>query len=186
MQIINSIYNFILENPRLVLGNFVGFISAVFGFLSYQAKTPQKLLTLQCCVSTAAIISYAILGAWSGMALNIVCLIRNFTYTAKAKAKKPFSCKLWPYIMALAVGAAGAVSWQGCISLLVIIPLMINTVVLGWADNTKLRRSILLTSTMVIIYDWYFSAYFSVLMEAMAITSSIVGLIRYRHKENQQ
>lgn len=184
MDIVTYIVEFIKENPRLVLGNAVGFISAVFGFLSYQAKTPKKLLQLQCWLVVAAVVSYAILGAWSGMALNIVCLLRNFTYAAKEK--KPFSSKWWPYIMALVIGGVGAISWQGAISLLVIIPLMINTVVLGWGDNTKLRQSILLTSTMVLIYDWFFRAYFSMLMEAMAIVSSVIGLIRFRKSKKQQ
>lgn len=177
---ITAITDFIKENPRLVLGNAVGFISAVFGFISYQAKTPKKLLVLQCCVSASAVVSYAILGAWSGMALNIVCLLRNFTYAAKNV--ELFNKKIWPYAMAVVIGGIGAASWQGAISLLVIVPLMINTVVLGWADNTKLRISILITSSVIIIYNLYFQAYFSTLMELMAIISSAIGLIRFCRK----
>jgi len=182
MDFLLVIKEFVIANPRLVLGNAVGFISAIFGFASYQSRTPKKLLVLQCCVSLTAIASYAILNAWSGMALNIVCLLRNFTYTEKARKIKLFSMKPWAYIMAVILGAIGALSWEGPISLLVIIPLMINTVVLSWSNNTRLRQSILLTSSMIIVYDVYANAYFSAFMEMIAITSSVIGLIRYKNK----
>ena len=178
---LTEIKNFIVENPRLFFGNLVGFISAIFSFLSYQAKTPKKLLTLQYCVSGAAAVSFAILGAWSGMAMNIVCLIRNYTFDIRNR--KPFSSPSWPYIIAVITGAVGALSWQGPISLLIIIPIMINTVVLSLADNTKLRLSILFTSSVIIIYDLYSKAYFSAITETVTITSAAIGLIRYRKKE---
>ena len=182
---LNELIQFVKDNPRLILGNAVGLVSAVFCFLSYQAKTPKKLLMLQCCATVATIISYAILGAWSGMALNVVCLFRNFTYTERAKRVSLFASKAWGTIMAVILGCIGALSWQGPISLFVIIPLMINTVILSLGDNRKLRISILFTSTLVIVYNLFFRSYFSVLMEATAIVSSVIGLIRYRGQEEE-
>lgn len=179
----NIITDFIAENPRLVIGNAIGLVSAVFGFVSYQAKTPKTLLKWQFCVSLAAILSYAVLGAWSGMALNAVCLFRNFTFTGQAKKIKLFSLKTWPYIIAAIMGGIGALSWQGVISLFVVVPLMANTVFLSLGNNKILRQSILVTSSLVIVYNAYFSSYFSILMEAIAIVSSVIGLIRYRNQK---
>lgn len=175
---ISTVLDYIAQNPRLFIGNAWGLLAAVLSFCAYQAKNEKRLLILQTGVIIATILSYATLGAWSGMALNIVCLLRNLVFFAKNT--KVFSHPAWPYVLAAILAGMGALSWQGPISLLVVAALVINTIVLSWGSNRRLRQSILFTSTLVIIYNLYFQAYFSVLMESVCIVSSAVGLYRYR------
>jgi len=171
-----------MDDPRLVIGNFVGLISTIFAFLSYQAKTAKKLLALQNGIVLTMIASYAILGAWSGMALVSMCLFRNISYREDTKVRL-FRHKAWPYVLAVLLGGVGACSWQGPISLFAIVALMINTVFLSLGDNRKLRFSILLTSSMIIVYDFVFRAYLPMLMESVAIVSSAIALVRYRDEK---
>ena len=174
------ILEFISEN-KVLLGNISGFIGAVFAFISYQAKTPKKLLFYQTCLSTTQILTYAILGGWTGVAMNVVCVIRNGIYYSK----KPllFKRNVWAYILAAVLGIMGAISWEGPISLLEIIPLIVNTVVLSLGDNVKLRFSILFTSSSVLAYDLCVMSYMGAILEAGSIISSAIGLIRYRKRK---
>lgn len=165
----------------LIAGQILGWTAALFTFLSYQCKSHKKLLAVQTLSTVSICISYLFLGAWSGMLLNVVCLIRNFIIFRKDI--KIFSYKCWAYILAAVMAVVGIFSWQGPISILMIVALAINTIFLYFPNVQNLRKSIILTSTMVIIYNAYFSVWGGVANEAIAITSSIIGIIRFRSKK---
>ena len=166
-----------------IAGQILGWIAALFTFLSYQCKSHKKLLIVQTLGVISICLSYLFLGAWSGMLLNAVCLIRNFIIFKKDI--KIFSHKCWAYILAAVMAAVGILSWQGPISILMIVALTINTVFLYFPNVQNLRKSIILTSTMVIIYNAYFSVWGGVANEMIAITSSVIGIIRFRTKNQE-
>ena len=162
----------------VLTGQILGWLAALLTFLSYQCKEHKKLIVVQTLSTLSICISYLFLNAWSGMLLNFVCLIRNFIIYRKDI--KIFSYSFWPYVLAGVMGIMGAVSWQGPMSLLIIIALAVNTVFLYFPNVQNLRKSILLTSTMILIYNVYFNVWGGVVNEMIAITSSIIGLYRYK------
>lgn len=159
-------------------GQIFGWMAALLTFCSYQCKEHKKLIAVQTAATISMCLSYLFLRAFSGMALNVVCIIRNFIIFRKDI--KFFSHRCWAYILAAVMGIMGAVSWQGPMSLMIIIALMVNTVFLYFPNVQNLRRSILVTSTMVLIYNVCFSVWGGVMNELIAISSSIIGLYRYR------
>lgn len=162
----------------VIAGQILGWLAALLTFLSYQCKDHKKLIVVQTLSTLSICISYLFLNAWSGMLLNFVCLIRNFIIYRKDI--KVFSYSFWPYVLAGVMGIMGAVSWQGPMSLLIIIALAVNTVFLYFPNVQNLRKSILLTSTLILIYNVYFNVWGGVVNEMIAITSSIIGLYRYK------
>lgn len=162
----------------VLTGQILGWLAALLTFLSYQCKEHKKLIVVQTLSTLSICISYLFLNAWSGMLLNMVCLIRNFIIYRKDI--KLFSYSFWPYVLAGVMGIMGAVSWQGPMSLLIIIALAVNTLFLYFPNVQNLRKSILLTSTMILIYNVYFNVWGGVVNEMIAITSSIIGLYRYK------
>ena len=164
-----------------IAGQIMGWLAALITFLSYQCKEHKKLIIVQTLSTLSICISYLLLGAWSGMLLNVVCIIRNFIIYRKDL--KIFSYSFWPYVLAALMGVMGAVSWQGPMSLLVIVALAVNTLFLYFPNVQNLRKSIVITSTMVLIYNAYFSVWGGVFNEAIAISSSIIGIYRYRKKK---
>lgn len=162
----------------LLIGQIMGWVAALMTFISYQCKEQKKLLAVQTLSSLSICISYLLLGAWSGMLLNVVCILRNFIIYRKDL--KIFSYGFWPYALAAVMGIMGAVSWQGPMSLLVIVALMVNTLFLYFPNVQNLRKSILVTSTMVLIYNAYFSVWGGVVNEMVAISSAVIGICRYR------
>ena len=165
----------------IIAGQIMGWLAALITFLSYQCKEHKKLIIVQTLSTLSICISYLLLGAWSGMLLNVVCIIRNFIIYRKDL--KIFSYSFWPYVLAALMGVMGAVSWQGPMSLLVIVALAANTLFLYFPNVQNLRKSIVITSTMVLIYNAYFAVWGGVFNEAIAISSSIIGIYRYRKKK---
>lgn len=154
----------------IIAGQILGWLAALFTFISYQCKEHKTLIAAQLSASLSMSISYLFLGAASGMMLTIVCILRNFIIYKKDI--KIFSHSSWAYILTAMMGITGALSWQGPMSLLIIVALMINTMFLYHPNVQNLRKSILLTAFMTLIYDIYYTAWGGVANELIAI---IVG-----------
>lgn len=163
---------------RELIGQIIGIFAVIIFFVSYQTKDSKKLLFLQTAGTTALVIHYFFIGATSGFALNVVCIIRNVVYYNKNKAF--LSNKFIPYLLALLVGVMGAFSWQGPISLIIIAALMINTVCLSSSNTQFLRKSVVLTCSMLVIYNVCVKSYGGILNESISVISSLIGIYRYR------
>ena len=163
-----------------LIGQAFGILAVILTFVSYQCKGRKSLLTVQTLSSASTMIQYLLLGATTGFALNIVCILRNLVFYFKDK--KPFGHPTVPYILAVIMGIVGAFSWNGLPSLLIIPALMVNTVFISGAPQ-PLRKSILLTSSLILIYNIFNFAIGGIINEAVAITSSIIGICRFKDKK---
>ena len=161
-----------------ILGQIIGILATLITALSYQMNTKKSLLLTQSLATACTCISYLFLGASSGFALNIVCLVRNGCFYYLKEGQKPIYIST--AILATAMVVLGAFSWQGPISLLMIIALAVNTVLLSLGKPQILRYSILLTSSMILIYNIYVFTIGGMLNESIAIFSSLIGIIRFR------
>ena len=161
-----------------ILGQTLGIIATLITALSYQANTKKKLLFIQSVATLCTCISYLLLGATSCFALNIVCLIRNVCFYFQKEGKAPFYISTSIFVVMM--GILGAMSWQGPISLLIIVALAANTFFLSLGKPQMLRYSILVTSLMVLIYNIYVLAIGGILNESIAILSAFIGIIRFR------
>lgn len=162
----------------VLAGQIFGWLAAILTFSSYQFKEHKRLIVIQTLSCVSICISYLFLGAHSGMLLNIVCIVRNLIINKRNI--KFFSYSFWPYLLALVMAFVGALSWQGYMSLLVIVALTVNTLFLYFPNVQTLRKSVLVTSTLIMLYDVYFEVWGGVANELIAVTSSLIGIYRYR------
>lgn len=160
-----------------IIGQIWGVLATCLTFLSYQTNTKKWLLIIQSAATLCTAISYLFLGATSGLVLNIVCIIRNVVFYFQNERSK--SALISGCIFALSMIGLGVYSWQGWVSLLIIAGLSINTVFLSFGRPQLLRKSILCTSTLVLIYNIFAFSVGGIVNEAVAITSSVIGIIRF-------
>ncbi len=161
-------------------GQIFGWITVILTFLSFQCKKHKVLILFNTLATASLCISYLFLGAWSGMLLNIIAILRNFAiYKRNCKF---FSYSFWSYFFAILMGISGALSWQGPMSLLVIMALIIGTLFLYSPNVQNLRKVTIITSTMVIIYNVYYNVWGGVANELIAMLSAVIGIFRYRKK----
>lgn len=162
---------------EIIIGQILGIIATIITFLSYQMNNKKSLLAVQSAATLCTCLSYLFLGADSGFALNIVCLVRNLTFFFQKKDS--ILGRILTALFVAAMIVLGALSWQGPVSLLIIIPLSINTVFMSLGDPQKLRQSILLTSTLVTIYNCIVFSIGGIANEVISIISSVIGIIRF-------
>jgi hypothetical protein len=168
---------------NMIIGQILGILATIIGICSFQVNKKKLLLLIQSVATTCTCLSYLFLGATSGFALNIVCLLRNGVFFFRNKGSK-LDFVLTGAFMVL-MGYIGALSWQGPISLFVIVALIANTFFMCLGSAQSLRYSILVTSTMVLIYNIKFIAVGGIFYESFAIVSSVIGILRFRKDKKE-
>ena len=165
-----------------LLGQALGILATVITGISYQMNTKRSLLLVQTAATACTCLAYLLLGAASGFALNIVCIIRNVVFYFQKDDGKH---RLLPaLVLAAAMVVLGILSWQGPVSLLIIVALAANTVFLSFGNPQLLRKSILGTSSLVLTYNIFVFSLGGIANESLAILSSIVGIFRYRKEKH--
>lgn len=164
-----------------IAGHVIGVIAIGLFFLSYQISQKKKLLIVQTMATSCMCLQYLLLGAYAGFASNIVCVIRNILFYYR---KKDTTVGKWmPAVLALIMGIVALLGWDGYYSLFVMIGLMVNTLCMGYLEPQGLRKSVLFTCVLVILYDAFTGSYPGLVSEALSMVSAAIGIVRYR-KEN--
>ena len=163
-----------------IIGQILGGIATILFFISFQVFEKKKLLLIQSVAIVFLCGNFLFLHAPSGLYLNVVCLTRNFLfYFQKPKTKV---CYITTAILSAVMVIAGALSWQGWVSLPMIIALTANTVFMSFGDPQLLRKSVLVTSPLALLYNTLVLSFGGAILEISGITASIVGIIRYNRK----
>ena len=160
------------------IGQGFSILAVIISFISYQMKTSRGILVTLSLATVMSCIAYAFLGGWTGLGLNIMCIIRNVCYYYKEKPV--LSSKLIPVVLTVIMGILSVFLWEGYHSIFFVVGIMLNTLAMGYFGPQNLRKSILLTSSLILIYNLFIPSYGGVFNESVSIVSSIIGLIRYR------
>ena len=112
-----------------------------------------------------------------------MCIIRNLVFYFQKNSGKIH------YVSAALLAAAmvllGILSWQGPVSLLIIPALAANTVFMSFGDPQLLRKSVLATSSSILLYNIFVFSIGGMANEGLSIVSSAIGIVRFR-KERQK
>ena len=167
-----------------ILGHAIGVIAIGLFFLSYQIFEKKKLLFVQTLATAMLCLQYVLIGAYSGFVLNIICVIRNILFYHR---DKKFLSGVWlPILLALTMAFVSLFSWDGYHSLLIILGLMVNTVCMGLCDSQNLRKSVLITCPMILVYNIFEASYSGMVSETVSLISAVIGIIRYRRSRSAQ
>ena len=166
------------------VGHIVGFVALLLFIFSYQLKEKRQLLVAQTAATALLCLQYLLLDASSGFGLNIVCILRNVVYYYRDK--KIFSGWAPPLVLAGAMAVVGAFSWEGYHSLFILFGLMINTVCMGVCNQQNLRKSVVLTCSMLTMYNLFAKTPAGAVNEMLSVVSAVVGILRYRKEKTEE
>ena len=158
-------------------------IAIILGFVSFQLKTQRQLIVAQTATALMFCISYLLLDAPTGLALNLVAIIRNAVYYIRDK--KGSKSMLFPIIFACIQGSMGFFTWEGWYSALSATGIVINTLCMSFKNPQNVRKSILFTSPMVLIYNACVQSYGGIIYESVAILSAAIGIFRTRKSKEK-
>ena len=167
-----------MQNSITLLGHTLGFISVALFFYSYQRTQKSKIMIIQTIATALSCAQYLLIGATSGFALNIVCIVRNFVFYYREK--KNINDLFTPAFFGAAMAVVSWFSWEGIHSLLITLGLVVNTISMGVFDAKSFRKTILISSSLILAYNVFALSYSGMLSESISLISVIIGIIRYR------
>ena len=162
----------------ILIGQALGVVAVILGFITYQMKSPKALLIVNLITCGVFCAHYLLIGAVSAAVMNGIGIVRNVIYTNRDK--KVFSSPAWPFIFAVIMLVGGLLSWQDWRSVLVVVALVLNTLALSLKNAQHIRFSLLITCPMVLIYDLMLHSYGGMVYEGMSIVSALIGIVRFR------
>ena len=170
------------ETTVFYIAQTLGVIAIILGFINYIVKTRGQVILVNSVTNVCFVLHYLCLGAWAGMALNFVAMIRNIVYYYAGKKGKV--SKALAITFAVIMGAMGItvslLAKEGWYFILSVVALMINSFAMSFHNPNHIRKSILITSPMVLAYDCFVLSVGGAVYESVAIISSVIGLIRYK------
>ena len=165
-----------------IIGQALGLICVLLGFVNYQVKTRKHILYIHIATVVCFSIHYLLIGAYVGAALNGIAVLRNIVYYFTGKNQK--YNKVAAIAFTLIMGAVGVLSWEGVYSILAVAGLMINTFCMSFQNPNNLRKSILVSCPLVLIYNCFVLSVGGIVYESVGIISAVIGLIRYNKKSS--
>lgn len=155
----------------------IGGLGIIASIIAFQTKKHNQILLFKTLNEFLFAIQYFLLGAYTGMAMNLVGCVRNIIFTKQVeKGKKTiFSVILFSILFT----AFGIVTWGGAKSLLIIVAKVLSTVAYSNKNTTVVRGIILITSISWLIYNVCVFSIAGILCEAFTLISLVVGIIRF-------
>lgn len=165
-------------SPLFIAAQICGVGGMIGLFLSFQAKTTQKICFAQSIACIFFVAQFSLLGAWTGAALNGLSLVRNLVYANSDK--KWASGIYWPIGFSLINIAFVIFTWADGFSLLPAIAMVISNFALHM-KNAQIARAVNFpASPLWLVYDVHTGAYMGIITEVFVMSSILLGLWRYK------
>lgn len=156
----------------------IGVIGLILVVISFQNNRRQLILIFLGSAQVFFAIHFALLGAWTASAMNIVGATRTFLFTQKGK-KKWMDSKVWILVFVGLFWIAGVVSWDGWIGILPVLGMSIETVGLWLKNPTRIRFANLLPRPLWFTYNIIYHSYAGMLTETFLFISISLGIFRF-------
>ncbi len=158
----------------------LGIIGIIASVLSFQCKEHKKLMFLRSMNEFTFGIQYAMLGAYTGMMMNFIGVIRNTVFADLVKKKKnTIPARI---IFAVLFTIFIIYTWSGPKSLFSGVAKVVSTFVYGNSSTAVVRIGILFTCTGWFIYNLFVGSYAGCVCELLTIISIIIGIFKLDRK----
>lgn len=163
---------------QAVWGQICSIAATVLITSAYQANTKKGLLIIQTPGVILLTLSYLLLGQFDGFVLNAVCVARNFGCFFVKEKTLPYYAMTG--VLMIAMGTLGFKFWESYLSLLLIVALVANTFFIALGKPQLLRYSLLVTSSMCLLYNILIPtpSIGGIALESITITSAAIGIAR--------
>jgi hypothetical protein len=165
--------------PLLNLSQIIGFVAIIFSVAVFQFNNRRTMLLLQTFAAILYCTHFSMLGAYTGAAINLVGVGRNYVYFRIEQKQK----LMWILLLFIGLFTLSTVlTWQGIISLLPLGGSIAGTIAF-WQSKTKnIRRLGIIAPPLWFTYNTISGSYPGMLVEVFMLISNFVGMYRFDRK----
>lgn len=154
----------------------IGGFGILASIISFQCKKHNTILLFRTLNEFIFAVQYFLLGAYTGMIVNLVGCVRNIIFTKQISKNNKTTVSV--IIFSITFVIFGLAVWQGPKSLLIIAAKVLSTLAYGNKNTTIVRSIIFVTSASWLIYNYCVFSIAGMLCEAFTLLSLIIGFIR--------
>ena len=162
----------------------VGLLGALFNLIGFQLNDHKKIMICTTLNALCFTLQYFLLGAYTGMAINGIAIVRNLVFAyLVAKKKKTLPAT---FIFSACMIVSGVLTWDSAISLLPMLGKTTETVSFSM-NRPKLVRFIAFPSLLCwLVYNSITGSIGGAISDLMAITAIVIGLVKDFKKEKAE
>jgi uncharacterized membrane protein YkgB len=158
------------------IGQGLGILAVIVGFISYQMKTQRGIIALQMATALIFTLHYVFIGAPTAIALNLLGAVSCVFYYLRDK--RGGKGLIEPIIFAVLIIVSSILTWEGWYSALIMVGLVFNTLSLTFSDPQRTRAVVFIKSPLCLIYNAIVLSGGGVIYECAVLTSAIIGIIK--------
>ena len=155
----------------------LGVFGILFAILAFQCKRHSRVIAFRNLNMLFFAGQYILLGAYTGMAMNVVGMIRNTIFSVQVK--RGVSTRISIAVFCAIFFLAGLLTWEGPKSILLILAKLISTAAYGNKNLLVVRLLVLFTSSSWLVYNLFVGSYAGMLCEVLTLLSILIALWRY-------
>ena len=163
--------------PINIAAQAVGLVGIMCSLISFQQKERKWVLVFQMTASAMFCLQLFMVGAITGGCIDSISFVRTAVFSQNDK--KWASSPVWLWVFIAAMIATGILTWQDGWSILPIIGSVLSTIALWMKKPRNIRMISLFVGPCWLVYNLIHGAYTGAVNEALAMTSIIIGMIRY-------
>ena len=152
--------------------------------LTFFVKKRGYILIISTGVCVSFSVAYLFVSAWTGIAMNLISLIRNLTFFLVAKfASKNKSLNILQLVFIFLLTAVCAVfTYDGILSLAAVLAAAIYTYAIWDGGKKNYKIYAIISSLAWIVYDVFVNFYLGIALESIMVICAIIGLIKNKNK----
>ena len=170
-------------SPIYLLSQAFIILNYVFLVITYQLKKKEKILLFNIASQISAGLSYICLGAYTGLAMTIISILRNIIFIINEKKNGVTNKTTTNEILMLLVIYAltvvlSVITFKGFFSLMSVFATMLYTFSV-WQKSTRIYKILgIPVSVLWICYNIYIGSIFGIILEFILMTSAVIGFTR--------
>lgn len=152
------------------------FVIVQYSFLmaTYQSKTKKQILIFNTIACIASALSFMFLSAFSGCAMSLLAVLRNYLFLNQDKTKDVNKLIIVLILLVLLT----LVTYDGILSLMPSISTLLYTLSV-WQNDRRLYRIFGIPIEIIwLIYHIYIFSIFGIILEGFLLISVVIGIIR--------
>ncbi len=170
-----------MDTVTYIIGQMLGIVAVVLGFICFQMKSSRGILIFQIIVAFVFSAHYLLINAFTAMALNLLGAIQCIFYYFRDKRGSKSLAE--PVVFTVMMLIVGFVTWEGWYSAFIVLGLVVNAISLAVFDAQKIRYSMFIKSPACLLYNILVLSGGGIIYECAVLASSIIGVLRNRSEK---
>ena len=161
----------------------LGFVAVGVNAWAVQFNKHWQIILLKTIGSFLFVVQYFFLKAYTGMAMDAIGIVRNVLFIFTVKSKK--TTLPWIILFSVLTLVLGIATYEGVISLLVIVAKLLSCISYGMKNPRVIRGLNLPSSMLWLTYNAIYFSLAGIMNEVLLISSIIIAEIRLYNKEKR-